>query len=1013
MEQSDAAGSNTIGPLMASLYLSLRGGANAEQIDLYAIAEALQACEEHIPDTSRNETAEIVTEIVQDCRKKAAPILRTPFTESLRISVASTRKKLIAKTGNKDIDPGYKHGERHFHLLMELLGGWSNTIVQISNLGLSLPTFHAVASPMHSHVVDCAVECFQQFKKDKKLDSWHERVMNSTTVTSSNQIDDGTGTFSIITLDSIVVQVASMREVIGKYYSFVDNFSFDVLNNNDSGTTASSALYPEQELRQWRELDMIYISLESGYLSHALQEALQEQKLIQVQTGIYVPQVVEDFFFIFSRVIDRSMSTSVDSIMLAIAMKMIMYIDFDPLAGDEDDSRPICQLLNNKYRFLGSYRSQSITKFDQPKPREIKGGLNTKNSMASGSEVKATESALPPGGVMHVSSPRTSAASKGSSNNLKAVVGDDLGEELGALAEMTGINKLMTSAGESGWFAALSSAAQGLTESPPLSNGSSVGVTRTHGSKGNLQDQTFIAGGECDVGGSIRNVSIDQIALKNNGGSGPSTPAPISTGSGGGISARSNESGEVGLQLDPLLFYDQFHYNRDGSYKTMLSVISTVAEVVTADDVYERLYRIPRNAEDSALEANPFSLSLADWAVSFNACTATISSINKLQKSYEAYMVDQITNNSKTLDMICSELRRVGTMHEELLHADMTAIFWESFDKHLAQPISMHARARKDIKNVPAPNLSWLQDRNSQLQSNSSGFDGLGYDSVPKRFCITYTCVNYEIDGETMEKYSNNSSIVRLVNDFIYNATYDSQGKSVVTDQGGSGAHANITAESDKKKAIVIYGTEEGGKDAEKRVEERGYVSVLSYYLRPYCSSEAYTSVINIFAGFFSRHLLFEAIVSMQYSEWGALLFQKEVYGIIQVFENAIDVVNADDTSGGDGSGTGAPRSPAGPGANKGLGFDNGSIRAQFGMMLWIVKLLSLDRLGDVGRYKIPLSIFAPYENDMNAIMMLVQRRTSITMPGATITERFIRIVLTRRKGFQLESIAKAKLQLI
>ena len=101
MEQSDAAGSNTIGPLMASLYLSLRGGANAEQIDLYAIAEALQACEEHIPDTSRNETAEIVTEIVQDCRKKAAPILRTPFTESLRISVASTRKKLIARQATK------------------------------------------------------------------------------------------------------------------------------------------------------------------------------------------------------------------------------------------------------------------------------------------------------------------------------------------------------------------------------------------------------------------------------------------------------------------------------------------------------------------------------------------------------------------------------------------------------------------------------------------------------------------------------------------------------------------------------------------------------------------------------------------------------------------------------------------------------------------------------------------------------------------------------------------------
>ena len=1011
---------DNIGECMASLYLSLQARVPGDSggPDLYAVADALQACEVHILNNEHNETTEVVTEIVMDCRKKAVPVLRSPFVEVVRLAISSTRKKLIAKTNNNiDSDVAYKHGERHFYLLTELLGGWSNSVMQVSSLGLSLPTFHAVVLPLHSRVVDCAVECFAQFKKDKKLDLWHERVMNAHPISSATSSSSSGGTmgsacamnnnptantsggytnvtdFSIVTLDSIVAQVAAMREVVGKYYGFLDNFSYPGYDTA-SGTTPTMTVYPAEELRQWRELDMIYISLESGYLSHALGEALREERLVEVQTGIYVPQLIEDVFFIFSRVLDRSVSTCVDSILLAIAMKLVMYIDFDPLAGEEDEGRPIYRVLSSKHRFLGSYRKQAISS-SVMSPGSTKSATGTSPSSSRTPIAKG----VPTAQALIKKVPTSS-----SRENLKAVVGEELGEELGALAELTGLNKLVSTAGQSSWFAVLSSAAAGITDSPPITTNALKGVAGSSGTSGakgshsNLFD-ALIAGVEEDAGAEpytpAKTEDVESLL--------ESLPLSSSNGqpsSGNGTKVTTAPAVELELELDPLLFYDQYHYNRDGSYRTMMSVISTVAEVVASDDVvsYERLYCIPNSAEDVAAYANPHSLSLTDWAVSFNACTAATSSITNLHRTYEAYFAElpPASASYRTLDMICSELRRVCTLHAQLVDTDMTALFWEAFEKHIAQPVSLHTRARTNVKNEiikgHSPVVSLNKDDN-QCKSEES----------PPRYCMTYTSVNYEVDGDTMEKCSKGSEIVRVVSNFIYNCAYEDQvGGADKFSGGGAGA-------PEKYGVVALYSSAEDGADSEKKADERGHVSVLSHHLRPYCSSGTFSAVVNMFASFFSRHLLYEALLTMQFSEWGALLFQTEVYAVVHIFEGALNQACADDASGG---ATAIPQSPGCVSSdNNGVG--SNTVRSHFPLLLWVLKLLCLDRVGDVGRYRIPLQAFEAHKTDLCDILAAQEKRTGVGVPGTTVAERFVRAVLLRRRGFTLDAVTKARLTFI
>ncbi len=334
---------------MEKFYLSLGTlpTPDADIPDLYQVAECLQHVEEHQPIRPLGETSQVVDEIALDCRRKAAQCIRNAYTGQVQGMIVSCRKRLISKINRNASDEDAKnHGSRHFNLLKELLGRWSNIVHEISGLGLSLETIHAILKPMHARVLDCSLDCMRQFQKDKNLESWHQRVLNASrhddgTVNNSNGSGSGSGgggvlPFSILTLDNLVAQVAAMREIVGTYYAFLDKYSIEGGGPSDADTgagtpspfsTSTVFIYDVTELNQWRELDVMYMSLESGYLSHAVAEATQEAALVEVQTRVMVPQCIEDTFFIVTRVAERCMSTLAHQALMMIANRILEIVD--------------------------------------------------------------------------------------------------------------------------------------------------------------------------------------------------------------------------------------------------------------------------------------------------------------------------------------------------------------------------------------------------------------------------------------------------------------------------------------------------------------------------------------------------------------------------------------------------------------------------------------------------------------------------------------------------------------
>jgi hypothetical protein len=88
--------------------------------------------EHHTPCNASGETVEVILEIVSDCQKKVAQLIRAPYADSVRGMISSIRKKLLAKVQvSVDADSSSQHGQRHLNSLLELLGTWSNMIDRI------------------------------------------------------------------------------------------------------------------------------------------------------------------------------------------------------------------------------------------------------------------------------------------------------------------------------------------------------------------------------------------------------------------------------------------------------------------------------------------------------------------------------------------------------------------------------------------------------------------------------------------------------------------------------------------------------------------------------------------------------------------------------------------------------------------------------------------------------------------------------------------------------------------
>lgn len=108
-----------------------------------------------------------------------------------------------------------------------------------------------------------------------------------------------------------------------------------------------------QEKNRWRELDAVYIALEFGYIRNSIEEALSEPGLLEVEKGVFVPQAVEDVFFLMQRVVERALATGNQGSAFSVGNYIVEVLD--PL----QDSK-VFELLSLRFAYRGCFVSQRI-----------------------------------------------------------------------------------------------------------------------------------------------------------------------------------------------------------------------------------------------------------------------------------------------------------------------------------------------------------------------------------------------------------------------------------------------------------------------------------------------------------------------------------------------------------------------------------------------------------------------------------------------------------------------------
>ena len=339
---------SSVGPKVEQFYIAYR----ATEDNIFNLVESLYELEHHDPQILLGETSEVILEIVSDCQKKSAQIIKSPYADNVRSIITTIRKKLVSKV-SLDADSSVNHGQRHLNSLLELLGKWSNMVDEIRSLhwGISSTLFRLTISQLHDRVVEMALECFLKFREDKQLDSWHIRVSESCSTGSS---------FSITALDFLLSQMSAMRDIIQQYYRFLHKSFLSIATESNNGITCEGVvdehielIVSAQERNKWRELDAIYIALEFGYLTNSVREALSEPLLLEIEQDVFVPQAIEDVFFLLQRVVERALATGNEGSAFAVGNHIVELLD--PCQESE-----VFKLLSLRNTFRGCLACQRI-----------------------------------------------------------------------------------------------------------------------------------------------------------------------------------------------------------------------------------------------------------------------------------------------------------------------------------------------------------------------------------------------------------------------------------------------------------------------------------------------------------------------------------------------------------------------------------------------------------------------------------------------------------------------------
>ena len=231
----------------------------------------------------------------------------------------------------------------------------SNLLEEILQYHLSNNLFLDCISSFHLRISEAAFGCYEEFKSDRKLETWTTKFISYDNI---NGMNSGSDNINLTTLDQIISQLVTMRLVVSQYQLYLiencyisdnnneedqdqgqgkgqdqeqdkdiceiddknnqQNESDEINSNNnenlnfdeDPGIDSFIQLATDTNISKWKEVEGMYMVLERLYLQHAVRQALlpsynwkkiyntsNEQGnipgvLIEVQPHVYALQVI-------------------------------------------------------------------------------------------------------------------------------------------------------------------------------------------------------------------------------------------------------------------------------------------------------------------------------------------------------------------------------------------------------------------------------------------------------------------------------------------------------------------------------------------------------------------------------------------------------------------------------------------------------------------------------------------------------------------------------------------------
>lgn len=185
--------------------------------------------------------------------------------------------------------------------------------------------------------------------------------------------------------------------------------------------------------------------------------------------------------------------------------------------------------------------------------------------------------------------------------------------------------------------------------------------------------------------------------------------------------------------------------------------------------------------------------------------------------------------------------------------------------------------------------------------------------------------------------------------------------------------------------------------------------------LRPGLSAEAYTELVRRLSVFTARRVERDVLKAERVSEWGALLLREEMLRLVKMLDEVLHddderlIVNTNTAVAASSSSSSSSRSLASASASA-----SASVSMVFTRMLWITRLLTLDRPADVQRYALPLlsddEISQPHHHHHHTHQHDHHHDELLEEPSHMFSESEVRSVMALRYDFSREAVQRVRL---